>query len=324
MDENLESALIMAFSLIVFIIALTLTLYMFSKITYTSEVLIANSDVTRFYENVEMRDTVLYDGPDDDTPDSLYNKVLNGKVRIVDSSTLIPTLYRYYKENFCVKIYDETTGANSLTKTEGTTGPRLVQVFDMTLEGQVNKAVTDTNANESDIARKMSDMNTDLNELSTNIRNFKIKEAYNKKPSPFGDWVNYWDDYDIYERLYMFGAPWVGSTENTKKRIDYFINGGEGYINNQYVNYVGNPFARSIKENNGVGGVKNEHPKYAYTEQVVSYSYTGDTVETDDGEILVEGAASKDKVVIIYTIIDNIEGTIYDENKLLLETSSVN
>ena len=322
MDENLESALIMAFSLIVFVIALTLTLYMFSKITYTSEVLIANSDVTRFYENVEMRDTVLYNPSDaeDSAGRELYNNVLEGKVRIVDSSTLIPTLYRYYKENFCVKIYDETTGDNSLTKTNGSSAPRLVQVFDMTLEGQVNKAVTDTNANESDIDRKRSDLNTDQNELSTNIRNYKIKQSYNVKPSPLDEWK----DYDVYERLYMFGAPWVGSTENTKKRIDYFINGGEGYINNQYVNYVDNSFAKSIKENNGVGGVNNAHPKYAYTEQVVSYSYTGDTVETDDGEVLVEGAASKDKIIIIYTIIDNIDGIIDEKNTLLLETSSVN
>ena len=55
MEDNLVEAFIMAFSAIVFIIALTLTMYMFSKVTYTSEVLTANADTTRFYENVEMK-----------------------------------------------------------------------------------------------------------------------------------------------------------------------------------------------------------------------------------------------------------------------------
>ena len=44
------------------------------------------------------------------------------------------------------------------------------------------------------------------------------------------------------EDYYLFGAPWLGSTESVKTRIDYFIEGKAGYINNQYVDYRGNKF----------------------------------------------------------------------------------
>ena len=46
-------------------------------------------------------------------------------------------------------------------------------------------------------------------------------------------------------------------------------------------------------------------PLFAFTEKVISYSYTGNTEETEEGDVLVNGAASKDKLVIIYTIIEN-------------------
>ena len=42
-----------------------------------------------------------------------------------------------------------------------------------------------------------------------------------------------------------------------------------------------------------------------FREQFISYSYTGETMETEDGDTLVTGAESKDKIVIIYTMLEN-------------------
>ena len=42
---------------------------------------------------------------------------------------------------------------------------------------------------------------------------------------------------------------------------------------------------------------------YQFKEKFVSYSYTGETMETEDGDILVTGANSKDKIVITYTFV---------------------
>lgn len=321
MEDNLVEAFIMAFSVIVFIIALTLTMYMFSKVTYTSEVLTANADTTRFYENVEMKHLNIDD-------EDFKNDVLEGRVKIIDSSSIIPTLYRYYKENFCVKIYDATKNdVYRLSKDDDTTGdnkPRLIQIFDMTIEGKVNEAVTDSNAI-SDAAIQLA---PNSEERISRIRHNVLLNVYNKAPSSFPEryrnlsdeeYVSYGfdQDYDEANRLYMFGAPWVGSTENTKKRIDYFISGSDGYINNQYINYIDNPFALALRINEAAvsEASKSGNPKFAFTERVISYSYTGSTEETEEGDVLVNGAASKDKLVIIYTIIDNDDLIVRSQNR---------
>ena len=178
--DNAVHAIIMAFSVIIFVIGLTVAVHMFSQVTTTSETLLYFSDETNYYDNVKL-----------DT---------NEVNRIVDIDTIIPTLYRYYKESFCVKIYDADK--------------ELIQVFDVNLEGEVRQAAASMNP-----TKKQNALNVTYNDKT-------------KKGS------------------YLFEAPWIGSTdENIKTRIDYFINGKSGYINNAYVNYKDNEFYR-IREYN--------------------------------------------------------------------------
>ena len=252
MEDNLVEAMIMAFSAIVFVIAFTLTMYMFTNVTYTSEVLTANADTTRFYENVEMKDLKGVD-------ETLKKEVLEGEVKIIDSSSIIPTLYRYYKENFCVKIYDATNNASTIQLSKDgndvDVSPRLIQVFDMTIEGKVNEAIMDSNA-KTDAAIALA---TTPDEKLSRIRHNALINTYDQAPESFnrksisiqptGKIQSGWYNYSKENRIYMFGAPWVGSTENTKRRIDYFISGSDGYINNQYVNYVSNPFSVALHAN---------------------------------------------------------------------------
>lgn len=82
--ENAVDALKMAFAVLVFVIALTTSMMAFGQARETSEKVFYMTDKTNFY------DYVL------DKKDSEY--------RIVSSETIIPTLYRYYKENFNVII----------------------------------------------------------------------------------------------------------------------------------------------------------------------------------------------------------------------------
>ena len=265
MDDAVQ-ALMMAFSVIVFVIAFALALYMFSQVTATSEVISQYADTTRFYDNIKI------------SSDDEITK--NGTVRIVDRETVIPTLYRYYKENFCVKIYDATGTVESST----VESPKLLQIFDVNLEGEVNAAAGDTKATDGDI-------------LQTTVTAEQIKHnALNKIYNNFIDSDRVWNNRAVEGRIYMFGAPWIGSTENMKTRIDYFINASAGYINNEYVDYTGNFFAEAIKDSDN---------KYKITEEFISYSYSGSKFETEDGDVLVTGEKSKDKIVIIYTIIKN-------------------
>lgn len=232
--DDVVQAISIAFACIVFVIALSVSMYMFSQVTTTAEALSLYADSTIYYDNVEL--------VEDETGK-------RGTERIVSAETIIPTLYRYHKENFCVKIYDADN--------------KLIQIFDVKLEGDVHNAVADTKAKEEKDASQ--------------IVNNALINVYNDNSKPY----------------YLFEAPWLGSTEAVKTRIDFFVNGDYGYINNAFVDYRENSFYKARMQ------------KIQFREQFISYSYTGETMETEDGETLVTGANSKDKIVIIYTMMNN-------------------
>ena len=123
MDENATTAIIMAFAVFVLVIALSLAIFMFSMVASTSETLVFYSDSTVYYDNVELIKYCLDCGASNpaknmycDSCDSLFtdteDSLATGTARIVSAETIIPTLYRYDKENFCVKICDATRRSN--------------------------------------------------------------------------------------------------------------------------------------------------------------------------------------------------------------------
>lgn len=248
MDDNANQAIMIAFAVIVFVIAMSVTMYMFSTLTSTAETLTFYADETNFYDNVAVVGS-------------------EGIERYVNTETVIPTLYRYYKEHFCVKIYD-TTGIATGSEPNN---PILVQLLDVNLEGKVENAAKNTRIDET----KADDFEADA-----------LNRIYNNKTNN--------------TLLYMFGVPWLGSTDNMKLRVDYLINGDAGYINNTYIDYRNHPLHEMIKKTNNSGDGK----YFQFKENFISYSYTGETMTTEDDDVLVTGANSKDKIVITYTLVD--------------------
>ena len=154
--EDAVQALKMAFAVFVFVIAISVAFYVLSQAKATSETIFYSSDRTNYYDNVKSD-----------------NKV----TRNVGLETVIPTLYRYYRENFMVQIMNS----------DGT----ILQVFDTTTEWEVSNAA-------KVIAKKRNDRQNILMSLYGD----------NNKPTN------------------MFGAPWVGTTdEDAKARIDLYIKG---------------------------------------------------------------------------------------------------
>lgn len=87
--ENAVDALKMAFAVIVFVMALSLTIYMFSEAKITADAVLHSSDITEFME---------------------YEEATTGSEnRIVGLETIVPTLYKYYKENYTV-IFRDSSG----------------------------------------------------------------------------------------------------------------------------------------------------------------------------------------------------------------------
>ena len=81
--ENAVDALKIAFGVFVFTMALSLSIYMFTMARETSDIVLQSSDVTALMEYIEASDMI-------------------GEDRIVGLETIIPTLYKYYKENYTV------------------------------------------------------------------------------------------------------------------------------------------------------------------------------------------------------------------------------
>ena len=77
--ENASEALIIAFSVIIFLIAISVSVFSFSKVRAVSDVVVSHTDNMPNYED-----------------QSTFTNVIN--YRIVGMETIIPVLYRYYKE----------------------------------------------------------------------------------------------------------------------------------------------------------------------------------------------------------------------------------
>lgn len=84
--DNAIDALKIAFAVLIFVIALSVTMNAFSQAKTVSDYVFYMADKTNFYEYIS-----------EDRP---------ADYRVVSGETIIPTLYRYYKENFNVIIED--------------------------------------------------------------------------------------------------------------------------------------------------------------------------------------------------------------------------
>lgn len=84
--DNAVDALKIAFGVLVFVIGLTVSINAFTQAKAVSDEVFYMADKTNFYEYTS------------------EEKIPEG--RIVSGETIIPTLYRYYKENFNVIILD--------------------------------------------------------------------------------------------------------------------------------------------------------------------------------------------------------------------------
>ena len=87
--ENAVDALKIAFSVLVFVIALALAVSVVGQARATSDIILSLNDRTNYYDHVE--------GTDNNA---------NEKDRIVDFETILPTIYRYAKEQYAVTILD--------------------------------------------------------------------------------------------------------------------------------------------------------------------------------------------------------------------------
>lgn len=231
--ENITKALMMAFSMLIFVIAFAYGMYLINGLTTTSNAVLASIGEKKYYDNIEVSSDEI-------------------TTRDVGVDTIIPTLYRYYKENYSVKILDKVGN--------------LIQIFDVGLEGSIAKSAAYT----------MNDK-PELVALKNSI--------YNNSGN----------------RAYLFEAPWTGSTdEHTRARIDYFLNGTKGYINNTLVDYSKESTTKIFAKQ---GGFLGNYGDKVFEESFVEYAYTGETISTENGlETITGNTQESTKIIITYKL----------------------
>ncbi len=166
--ESATKALEMAFAIFVFIAALGLSIMNFSKVRNVSEIVLKNADSTTYYGYAtydEASGKFKYQNGE------AYSYTKNGN-RIVGFETIIPTVYKYNRENYTVQfktgslnedgtynidgslaIYTTTTNSNNwsssykndFTGSESTTEKRIYR-FDINEETNRNEPWIGSNA----------------------------------------------------------------------------------------------------------------------------------------------------------------------------------
>lgn len=168
--ENASDAIIIAGAILIFVIALTTAMTVFSQARATADTVIYASDETNFYEYIEVDSNV--------------------ESRIVSWETVIPTLYKYYKENYTVLFLQSGQSGDSpkgLELYRTITTPELWTGYD-------------------------NDRTTD-----------KIPPIVKKYPEINDNKIICAFDVDDETKRH---EPWTGSTEDYKNHLDAFLEGG--------------------------------------------------------------------------------------------------
>ena len=247
--ENATDALKIAFAAFIFVMALTIAITMFSQLNYVSQIVLASSDITSFYS---------------------YDEVNYGqRSRIVGLETIIPTLYKYYKENYTVLFLDQNGNPLSLYESQ----------TDRNLWGSGIDSTTGTNPNVGNIGKY----------YTTNENSYAIYDNYAVCA------------FDVEEETIRH-EPWTGNANDFKKNLDAFLNGDyfaypsggvdhEGKSGYNYSDYISNGFMKRYANSK----FKETLGEYIYN---ISDQFTDDEYNYENNELLKQ----RKKRVIVYQL----------------------
>lgn len=244
--ENAVDALKIAFAVMVFVIALTVSINAFNKVKATADIVLYSSDETNYYEYTQIAGKAAEN-------------------RIVGMETIIPTLYKYYKENYTIVFrqanYNEETGVFSNIEP--------LEIYE-------------TKTNSRSWVSTYENLMKSKYSINQKTKEYIISENYNPSTSIFS--------FDLEEET-LRHEPWTGSYVETKKNIDKFLSGG-AYINPatkvQYINYS--------------RGFMDKYKNKKFVETIAEYTYSSSQTQEDNSTIS-SLTKEKTKRIIIFTLI---------------------
>lgn len=290
--ENAIDALKIAFAVLVFVIALTLTFSVIGQARVTSDIVLTVNDKTNYYEYVDENDS---------------NAI--GKDRIVDFETILPTIYRYAKEQYAVTILntDGTPIVRYDLYTEG-----FMSGWDETLKRQQRTG------NDSEYKEIQKRINIVDNFIYAQLKN----EKPNMSSTPIMDSLvkisgGTYQTGNLYEGKNINNAstathsvaPWVGEP-NTDTIFRIQADLGYKNITTQVTSSEKNrySFSDGSFEKNGVvykGKKLNDLKNRKFIEKFIEIQTSGETItEQDDKNInySLETVKGNKKLEIIYIL----------------------
>lgn len=253
--ENAVEAIKMAFAVMVFVMALSVSMISFNKAKATSDVVLYAKDETNYYD---------YEGA---TGKAAEN-------RIVGIETIIPTLYKYYKENYTVVFRkgtynEEGTFSNLEPLIVYKTSSKPKTTAEIQLWGKNYDTI---------MQNKYSNFFTDSysKKLSTEIFSFDLEEET------------------------LRHEPWTGSYAKARENLNNFLSGkvyNNPNNNEEYIDYSKEPLI--------TGGFIGKYKNSKFVETIGEYTYNStQTDSTEDGSSISSLVKEKKKRVIIFTLIE--------------------
>ena len=201
--ENAVDALKIAFAVFIFVIALSITIYMFTQAKTTADLVLQASDVTEYMDYTKLEDVTN------------SGATINND-RIVGLETIIPTLYKYYKENYTV-IFRNSNGT-PMNLYESQTNENLWST------SYTNKYYTST---------------ADLKKVCS----FDVDEETSRREPWTGNMKYYKQNLDMFLSGGKFVAPSLNGMDYDYSKINGW-NGTKGFIQQ----YKGDKFRESLGE----------------------------------------------------------------------------
>ena len=257
--ENAVEALKMAFAFLAFVLALTVSVIAFSNVKATSDVILYSKDETNYYDYIK-------------------DNNVSGRAsenRVVGLETIIPTLYKYYKENYTVVFreanYNETTGEFSNIKP-------------LTIYKTPSRAKTSAG-----VQLWGKNYDTIMQNKYSPYFNGGYKESLNDSIFSF----------DLEEET-LRHEPWTGTYAKTKENLDCFLNGvsyKNPNNNEDYIDYTKLPLQ--------TGGFIGKYKSAKFVETIGEYEYSSSQAsDTEDGSTIDNSLIKKKKKrIIIFTLI---------------------
>lgn len=261
--ENAVEALKMVFAVAIFMMALSVSILSFNEVKATSDIILYTKDETNYYD---------YQGAIGKTAEN----------RIVGLETIIPTLYKYYKENYTVLFRQ----GNYNAETGEFTNVDYLPVYH-------TPSSYKTKNNKHYLWGKQDGDQSSYDTLMQKKYQPYFTNGYQEK----GNTAIF--SFDLEEET-LRHEPWTGSYQKAMENLNCFL-AGDTYKNpNNNSDYIAYGGVTQL----GIGGFNEKYKNAKFVETVGEYTYSSSQADnTEDGSTVNSLVKQKKKRVIIFTLI---------------------